>query len=456
MVGSNRFDPFSALGTGAGGISQGPCSRTAPRGSDERRAVILSVSALLLGISVLLVGSGLLGTLLGVRAALESFPAVVIGPVMSAYFLGFVVGTYLCPPVIRRVGHIRAFAAMAGLAAASAFAHVLYVSPWAWGFLRAVTGVCQVGLYMVVESWLNERAPAESRGRVFAVYIASILAAGALGQALVPVDGAAGALGFGLAAVLFALGLVPVALTDLAEPVPVTAQRAGLGRLVRASPLGVVGTLVSGLANSAFWGMGAVFALRVGMSTGEIAAFMAATISGGAVLQWPIGYLSDRFERRAVLIAVCLAGAGVALGLRAAVDVSHPVLLAGAFAYGGLAFSVYSLSVAHLNDHLAPGEVLEATRGLLLVYGVGATLGPSVAGLLMGAFGPGSLLLYFAAAYGALGLFALLRAQMRPPVPAEDQRPFVPLARMSPVGLELNLTPQGGDEAAEAAPGPAG
>ncbi len=399
--------------------------------------MIAPILALLLGIGVLLMGNGLLGTLLGVRAALESFPDAVIGPVMSVYFLGFVVGTFLCPPVIRRVGHIRAFAAMAGLAAASAFGHTLYVNPWYWALLRAVTGVCQVGLYMVVESWLNERAPKESRGRVFAVYVAVILAAGALGQLLVLVDGTAGALGFGLAAVLFSLGLVPVALTDLAEPEPVTTPRVGLGGLVRTSPLGVVGTLVSGLANSAFWGMGAVFAQRVGMSTAEIAGFMAVTIFGGAVFQWPVGYLSDRFERRAVLTGVCIAGAGAALATWVAVGISHGALLGCAFVYGGLVFSVYSLSVAHLNDRLAPGEVLEATQGLLLVYGVGATVGPIVAGLLMGGFGPGSLLLYFAAAYGLLGLFALRRAWVRPPVPAEDQRPFVPLARMSPVGLEL-------------------
>jgi MFS family permease len=191
--------------------------------------------------------------------------------------------------------------------------------------------------------------------------------------------------------------------------------------------------------------MGAVFAQRVGMSTGEIAGFMAATISGGAVLQWPVGYLSDRFERRAVLIGVCLAGAGAALATWVAVGISHLALLGCAFVYGGLAFSVYSLSVAHLNDHLAPGEILEATQGLLLVYGVGATVGPSAAGVLMGGFGPGSLLVYFAVAYGLLGLFALSRVRLRPPVPAEDQRQFVPLARMSPMGVELSqkLEPPG-------------
>jgi len=418
--------------------------------------LIAPVLALLFGISVLLVGSGLLGTLLGVRAALENFSDAVIGPVMSIYFLGFVVGTFLCPPVIRRVGHIRAFAAMAGLAAASAFGHTLHVNPWYWALLRAVTGVCQVGLYMVVESWLNERVPKESRGRVFAVYIGVILAAGALGQLLVLVDGTAGALGFGLAAVLFSLGLVPVALTDLAEPEPVTAPRGCLRGLVRTSPLGAVGTLVSGLANSAFWGMGAVFAQRVGMSTGEIAGFMAATISGGAVLQWPVGYLSDRFERRAVLTGVCLAGAGAALASWVAVGISHLALLGCAFVYGGLAFSVYSLSVAHLNDHLAPGEVLEATQGLLLVYGVGATVGPSAAGVLMGGFGPGSLLLYFAAAYGLLGLFALSRVWVRPSVPAEDQRQFVPLARMSSVGLELSQELAGDGGVEETGEGQAG
>lgn len=400
-------------------------------------SVFFSLSSLLTGIGILLVGSGFLGTALGLRAGVEGFGDAITGLVMSSYFLGFILGAFVCPPLIRRTGHIRAFATLAAVASVTATAHGLWVTPWSWAALRLVNGVCVMGLFTVVESWINDVTPRERRGRVFSLYIAVTLAAGALAQLLILGVDIRALEPFALCAVLFSLGLVPVALTRLPQPEPTEAPSTGLGWLYRISPLGFAGTILSGLANSAFWGMGAVFAHRAGFSTLHLVSFMAATITGGAVLQWPIGQLSDLRDRRAVLIGVSFAGAGVSLLALALLPVSPIGVIACGFLYGGFGFSLYAVSVAHVNDHLGPGQVLEATRGLLLLYGLGATAGPTAAGIWMSAVGAPGLLLHFALCLGGLGLFGWHRCRVRPPVPATEQTAFVPLARTSPAVLEL-------------------
>lgn len=400
--------------------------------------VVASLFSLLLGTAVLLVGVGLLGTLLGVRAGLEHFGAAITGAIMSAYFSGYVVGTFLIPRLIRRVGHIRAFAAMAAVAAATAITHAMVIDPWAWMGLRAITGICLVGLYMVIESWLNALAPNQHRGQVFALYMTVVLISMALGQFLILAGDVGGFDLFGLTTILLALALVPIVLTQTAQPAPVQTPRVGLRQLFSVSPLGVAGAFVTGTANSAFWGMGAVFASGIGFDEPRIAAYMSATILGGALLQWPIGRLSDRYDRRTVLTVLCLAAVGAGLGAFFLASRSQLGLLACTFVYGGLAFSAYSLSVAHVNDHLEPSAVLEAASGLLLVYGVGAAAGPFVVGIAMELFGPRSLLAYFVVSFALLALFALYRMRVAAPIPIADQGAFLPVVRTTPVVLEIH------------------
>ena len=320
--------------------------------------------------------------------------------------------------------------------------------------LRIITGICVVGLYMVVESWLNEQTRSERRGTVFAVYMTINLLALGAGQFLILVYGVDGVAPFALAAMFFSLALVPIALTRVAEPKIVTAPRISLSRMYRISPLGVAGAIATGLTNGAFWGMGPVFANGIGLPAAGVATFMSATILGGALLQWPIGRQSDRHDRRLVLTVVCFAGAaaaGITAGLAGGAQLG---VFLGAVLYGGFSFSVYSLSVAHTNDHLQGGEVLEATRGLLFVSGVGATLGPVLAGLLMQTFGPVALLVYLGAILGLLGLFALHRMRVGAIIPTEQQGEFLPMARTSQVALQMD--PRAGVDVempAEAEPG---
>lgn len=407
-----------------------------------------SVSSLLLGVAVLITGSGLFGTLLGVRAGLEGFADVVIGLVMSAYFVGFFLGTFFCPAIVRRVGHIRAFAMFAAVASATAIVHALAIDPWLWAALRVLNGGCLVGLFMVIESWLNAHSPNDRRGQVFSVYTAIALAALALGQVLIATADPAGFVLFGIVSILFSLALVPVAFTRVEQPKPVSVPHLGLRSLYAVAPAGVAGAFAAGLVGGALWGMGPPFVQRIGLETTAIAGFMGAAVLGGAVLQWPLGRLSDRGDRRYVLAAVCAGAALAALAALGATYWSVAALVASMFLYGGLAFSVYPVSVAFVNDRLAREHALAGSSGLLLVYGVGAVIGPAFVGSAMEALGPRTLPVFFAVVLTAMAGFAYYRLRKAPEAPEAPHTKFVPMMRTSAAALQMVA----GGEQDEAAP----
>ena len=402
-----------------------------------------TILVLLIGFGTLLAGVGLLGTLLGVRATLESFTNLEIGLVMAGYYAGFIAGTQVAPRIIRNVGHIRAFAAFSALAAAASLGLGLAVTPWTWFFLRLLSGLCVIGLYVVVESWINEQAPPDGRGRFFSVYVTSTLAALGLGQFLLPLASPAELTLFAVAAMLIVIGMVPIAVNRIHEPRIEIGAALGLRELVRVSPVGAAGVFCAGTLSGEFWGMAAVFGHRVGLADAQIATLMAATIFGGAVLQWPIGHLSDLNDRRTVLILVSLSTALVAAGAGWLVFRGYPGLLPAQFVYGGLMFSLYGLSVAHAIDHLESHQVLDATRGLLLIFGLGALCGPLMAGLLMDTGGPVGWPAFSTAVAAGLALFGLYRTTRREPPPLEAQGEFVTMVRTSPVGLEMASDPEG-------------
>lgn len=388
---------------------------------------------LLVSVAILLLGNGLLGTLLGLRAGLEGFAPALTGAVMSAYFGGFVVGSLTGPLLIARTGHIRAFAVLAALAAAAAPLYAYLPHPLAWMALRFVSGLAVMGLYMVVESWLNSVAPRELRGRVFGTYMTVNLLAMAGGQGLVALAPIATPAPFVLAGVLLTLSLVPVALTRLPEPARVPAsplRRAAFAGLPR---LGLATALATGLVLGAFWGMGPVWAQRAGLGAGGAAAFMAATILGGALLQWPIGRWSDRHDRRRVLAVTAAVAAAAALACALLTPLGTRAVIGVAALYGGCAFALYSLGVATVADAVPAGRIVEATRALLLVNGAGSALGPATVGYAMSVVPPGAFFAYAAFVLAVLAVFAL-RA---PAVPVSDQGHFTAVARTSPAALEM-------------------
>ena len=356
----------------------------------------LPLASLLSGVSLLVVGIALLTVAIGAQAGLAKYSGLVTGMIMSAYFAGFVYGTYACPGLIRRVGYIRAFAVMASVASALPVLHALWTNPWFWGLLRFITGLCIVGLYMVIESWLNVVAGRESRGKVFAAYMAVTGVSTALGQWLILAGDRFGFMPFAFVSILFSFALVPTTMTTIREPKQAHAPSMSLVRLFAISPIGAIASMGAGLISGTFYSLGNVFGAGVGFSDSHTATFMAATILSGAAFQYPVGHLSDRYDRRWMLVWVCLISALLAaVGFYLAREYENLLVILGIL-YGALSFSIYGLSVAHTNDLIEPSKVLETTGGLLLLYGIGATIGPTLAGGLMDFIGPEGLMLYFA------------------------------------------------------------
>jgi MFS family permease len=396
-----------------------------------------SVYSLLLGMGILLMGSGLIGTLLGLRAQSEGFSELAIGIVMSAFFIGYIVGSWLIPAVIARVGHIRTFAALAALSAVAALAHALWVDPVVWWVLRLINGISLLGSYMVIESWLNEQV-VEKRGQVFAIYMMTSLLALGVGQFLLLLYGPEAVQSFMLVAMLFALGLIPIALTPVTQPVPIRTARLPLRALYRRAPVGTIGAGVSGLVSGAFWGLAAVFARDIGLSDAWVAVFLSAAIFGGAMLQYPIGRASDGHDRRKALMVVSALAAIGSVGIYLTIGHAPALTVALGLLWGGFAFSLYALSVAQTYDRLDSSEALEATRGLLLMNGIGSAIGPMLAGLVLFLSNASALPLTFSVLLMGYILYVALQLRKEAPVPAPEMTEFVPVTRTSPVAAEID------------------
>ncbi|MFO7603624.1 MAG: MFS transporter [Gammaproteobacteria bacterium] len=400
---------------------------------------ITSIYSLLAATAILLLGSGLLGTVVALRAGLEAFPQGLIGLIMSGFFMGYVLGSYLCPQIIRSFGHIRSFSVFAAIGCAAVLLHGLWVDPYAWLALRLLTGMCMLGMYLVIESWLNSLATSESRGGLFAIYMSINLLALGLGQYLLLIYEVQSLATFALIALFFSLALVPIALTRMQQPplIPMPA-RLGMRQLYATSPLAVFGALISGIVNGAFWGMGPLYALSVGFDEAGIALFMSGVIFGGALLQWPLGHLSDNFDRRLVIFGVSLMASIAAVTVLYTID-AYPIAgLLAAFVFGGCAFSIYSLSMAHANDSIDAEHLLETNRGLLLLSGIGASIGPIMAGLLMAWLNAQARMSYFALLMLLLAGLAVMRRTLGEAISPAEQSDFVVMARTSPAMLDLD------------------
>ena len=394
--------------------------------------------ALLIAAFLLISGNGLQGTLLSVRGNLEGFPLLLVGLLMSAYYVGFIAGCRIAPLMVKRVGHIRSFTALASVASAAALAYALAVNPAVWIILRIITGFCLAGLYMIIESWINETATNERRGRILAVYRIVDLSAGTLGQAMLAfADPAAFSL-FALVSILISVALVPVALTTTAQPKPIASAKLDLKKLFRISPLAAFGCLCVGAANGAFWAVGAVYVQKLGYDFRTAAVFMTTVVIGGALSQWPLGLLSDLVDRRISIILVSFLCAVAGAFLAFAGGQSGAMLLAGAVAFGMTAMPIFGLSVAHANDRAEPHEYVTLAAGLLLLYGVGAVFGPILAPLAMEAFGPKALFIHTSVIYSALTIFGLFRMLLRDATPRENREAFVSVPRTSPAVFEFD------------------
>ncbi len=401
--------------------------------------VLSSAWALLLGMGLLMIGNGLQGTILGVRGEIEGFSTLQMSFVMSAYFLGFLGGSRLTPEMIRRVGHVRVFAALASFISAVMIMYPMLTDPIAWVLGRVVIGFCFSGVYVTAESWLNNAASNENRGQALSLYMIVQMTGIISAQGLVLLGDPAGYETFVIASILVSVSFAPILLSISPTPAFDRTKPMTLRELMGKSPLGCVGMFLLGGVFSAQFGMASVYGARAGLSLIEISTFVAAFYIGAVVLQYPLGWFSDRMDRR-VLIMLVSAGGGIGAVVGMIFGLAFPVLLGAAFLIGGMSNPLYSLLIAHANDFLEHEDMAAASGGLIFINGLGAIAGPLITGWLMGdaIFGPQGFFLFIAALLFMTAVYALYRTTQRPTVPVDETGTMSPLyPTASPVALEV-------------------
>lgn len=413
------------------------------------------IFALLRGTAFLLAASGLLSLLLPLRGQAEGFSTTDLGLLGTAWAGGFVAGCFLAPRLVRNVGHIRAFGTFAAISAIIALLTGLLVDPYLWIGLRVFTGFTMAGAFMVIESWLNERATNRNRGTVFGLYMMVTYAAIMAGQMIVAAGDIHTASLFMVTGIFFCASLIPTAISTQASPQPLKEVSLDLGKLYANSPVSLVACLLIGVANGAWGTLGAVYGARVQIPTFDIALMMSLTVVAGALMQLPAGRISDRTDRRFVLAAAALGAAVIGLAIFLAEPRDGRVIITLTAGYGALAYILYSLAVAHANDHAGPEDFVKISSGLLLLYGFGTMIGPLAAAELMSELRPESLFLATAAAHAALAGYAILRIRRRAPIPVEEREAFqtLPAERaVTPEAVRLDPRHEPAETAADAEP----
>ncbi|MCC0030124.1 MAG: MFS transporter [Brucellaceae bacterium] len=398
---------------------------------------IRPLAPLLTAAGILLAGNGVQGTLIAVRGAAEGFSPGLIGFIATAYFGGFLFGCLAITRILQNVGHIRAFSALAALASAAALMLAMAPNPVAWMAVRFISGFCFSGLFTTMESWLNSGVTNEARGRVLSLYRIIDIGAVTGAQYLIPAFGAEGFSIFSVMAMMIALSLVPVSLGDRSNPKPPEDIKLDLAGVWRISPIASIGCVAVGMTNSSFRMISPIFAQSAGFSVTDVATFISAGVIGGIVLQYPFGWMSDRWDRRYVLLIATSGAVVAALGIVFIAGNSLTANLIGVFAFGAFAMPLYSLSAAHANDHAVKGNYVQVAAGLMLFYSVGAMAGPPFAAQLMELAGPRSLFTFIAVVHALLFVATVWRMSVRPAVPQSERKRFTALLRTSPVFARL-------------------
>ncbi len=422
------------------------------------RRNLLPVLALLTSTLFLFLGNGLQGLLLPVRGSQEGYSNEILGLIGTTWATGFVLGCFVAPNLVRRIGHVRAFAGFGALICLNVLLTGLLVDQTAWLILRAVTGFCTAGTSMIIESWLNERATNESRGAIFSFYISITLFGVVGGQMMVPFADISTPTLFMICGILYCFAIIPTAISRAASPQPLKRVRLDLKGLYRNSPVSFLAILLIGTANGAYGTLVAVFGARAGLPGDTIAIMVSVTILAGAVAQFPAGRLSDKMDRRYVLAALAGLGAAAGLGLSVIQPGNVYAILVLVGIYGAAANALYPIAVAHANDHAAPEDFVKVSGGLLLLYGVGTIIGPTLGGPVMTWLGPYSLFAVTAVSHILVTAYAIFRSRRRAPVPVADRdsyagSPALAPSLTTPESLLLNpRASEGNDDAQERQP----
>jgi len=393
--------------------------------------------ALLFGMFLLMLGNGVQGTLLGIRGSLEGFSAGSMSLIMSGYFIGFLFGSRLAPNMIRNVGHVRVFAALASLVSAALILYAALPNEYVWFFLRILVGFCFSGIFVVAESWLNDSSTNETRGQTLSAYLIVQMMGIVAAQWLLNFADVAGFILFIIISVAVSLSFAPILLSVSPAPMFRTTKPMSLRQLFVASPLGVVGIFLLGGIFAALFGMTSVYGTEKNMSVGEISIFVGIIYIGGMLLQFPIGWVSDRMDRRLLIIGITLAGGLVCLLAFSAAS-NLTIILICSFIIGGVANPLYSLLLAYTNDFLDHDDMAAASGGLIFVSGIGAIAGPLIVGWMMSRYGPDSFFLYIGILLFLMALYAIYRTFQRQAPSVDDTASYQPVfATASPVVVEV-------------------
>jgi MFS family permease len=402
---------------------------------------IISTWTLFFGLLLISAGNGLQVVLLGTRAPEAGFSNIATGVVMSGYFAGIFAGSIIIPHILARVGHVRVFGAMSSIASAAVLVHVVFLDPVVWTGMRFASGFSFAGMYIVCESWLNEKATNETRGQLLSLYMITNMAGMAAGQLMISLGEAGSAGLFLLASVMVSIAVVPILITASAAPSFEAPERISFRRLVQVSPLAVVGMVFVGIVISMVFGMGAVYGRNIGLDNTQVGYFMTSITLGTLALQYPVGRLSDKFDRRVVIFGATVI-ASIAIGTASLLGADQfGLLLIMMLVFGGLVFSLYSLFIAHANDYLAPSQMVAMSSGLLMVNGAGAVIGAPLAASVIEIIGTRGFMPTIASFLFLLAGFVLYRMKMRSAVPAEAQGAFVAIPEASS-GVAVNLSPE--------------
>ena len=392
---------------------------------------------LLIAAGILLAGNGLQGTLIAIRGSAEGFSTLQIGAIGAGYFLGFMIGTLVVSRLLQEVGHIRLFSAMAAIAASGTLMLILWVDPLVWIGLRILIGFCFACLFATVDSWINSGVSNEIRAKVLSVYRIVDIACVTGSQFMIPFFGAQGFILFAVMAMMVSISLVPISLADRSNPRQPSQVSFSLNTVWRISPIACIGCIAIGLTGATFRLVGPVYAQSIGMSVVAVATFMSAGILGGAILQYPLGWLSDKYDRRSILILATLGSAAAGFFITGFAGDNQFLNSLGIFMFGAFSLPLYSLSAAHANDHASKDEFIQIAAGLMFFWSIGAIIGPVAGSLLMELYGPHVLFYFTGIVHLILALFTIWRMWVRGVVPASERKKFAMLLRTSPMMMKL-------------------
>lgn len=410
------------------------------------RKVFRGVIAPLLSLVIVMLGNGFFTTFTSLRFSIEGYPNFVVGVLGGAYYLGMMLGALYVERLISRIGHIRSFALMASINSVIIVVQSFYIDPYSWTLYRILTGFCTSGFFIAIESWLLLSSGLRSRGKLLSLYMLTLYLAQGFGQFILNASPLQSLIPFAITVILSSLSVIPVSMMRSSGPVLLESAITNVFQIIKRSPLGPIGCFVSGLMMSSFYGLAPIFGREIHLSLFQISQIMGFTIMGGLLLQWPIGHLSDIFNRRKVIIGVAFALMIVTFALYHSTHFHYYLLLALMVLFGGISFTLYPLAITYTCDHFSDKKVIGITCALLLVYGVGCIVGPLISPFFMSYFGPSGLFLYMSILCALYIIICMWRVLHSKPLSEDEQSDYLPLPRATSIALYLDPKSDFGDE----------